>query len=110
MAFITGCGGGSSSTSIPTDVPVVLAPACSDPVPLQGSYSRGITTYVVVLNSGEISAVQARSLEAKHGFTLKYVYPYSSVFAAELSPQALASLRCDPLVVSVAYDRPPSPS
>ncbi|MES2460137.1 MAG: hypothetical protein V4671_06115 [Armatimonadota bacterium] len=107
IVLFAGCGGGSSTVSIPR--PLVLAPACSNPSPLTGSYDPQVPQYVVVLTPGEISAVLARNLEARHGFTLKYVYPGSSVFAAELSPKALASLRCDPLVVSIAYDIAPFP-
>jgi hypothetical protein len=66
---------------------------------------------LVLLTPGTSAAEQAPRLAAEHGFTVKYTYSSSPrYFAAELSPEALARLRCDALVVEVDYDSPVFPA
>jgi hypothetical protein len=105
VALVAGCGGGSGSLPIPSGAPVVLAPACGDPAPLSGDYVPGSRTYVLLLTY-ESTVEQARLLEARYGFTLKYIYNSAPTFVIEAAPEALARLRCDPLVANIAYDDP----
>ncbi|MES2464862.1 MAG: hypothetical protein V4671_30220 [Armatimonadota bacterium] len=105
IVLFAGCGGGGSSSVTPGGGPVVLAPACSNPAPLTGTYD-GVPTYIVALTPGTSAAEQAPLLGAKYGFTVQYTFPSSyspPYFSAELSPEALARLRCDPLVAETFY-------
>lgn len=105
VVLLTGCGGGSSTLPIPSGAPVVLAPACGSPALLTGEYFPRYQTYILLLTF-ETTVEDARLLEAKYGFTLKYIYNSAPTFVIEASPEALARLRCDPLVASIAYDNP----
>ena len=69
----------------------------------KGTYDPRLSTYIVTLVPGTISPEQAPLLGIKYGFTVEQALSSSSAFSAELSPEALAQLRCDPLVVEIAY-------
>ncbi|MES2462787.1 MAG: hypothetical protein V4671_19570 [Armatimonadota bacterium] len=103
----TGCGGGTSTTTVPNPTPIatplVLAPACSDPVPLRGTYDPRGSRLQVTLIPGTDATEQAPLLGAKYGFTPQFILSSSPSFQAELSPEALARLRCDPFVADIYY-------
>jgi hypothetical protein len=105
LALLSGCGGGGPSTAVPAPItaPIVLAPACGSPAPLLGDY-QGLATYFVTLTPGTSAAEQAPLLAAKYGFTVEYTFTSSpTIFSAILSPEVLARLRCDPLVIETGY-------
>jgi hypothetical protein len=60
--------------------------------------------YIVSYRSGtDVKAVTAE-LAATYGFTPTFVFDVVPGFAAVLSEQALAGIRCDNRVASVEYD------
>lgn len=84
-----------------------LTPACTNPAPLQGTPSpRRESRYIVLFRSGVEPTAEVARLARAYGFTPTHVYLFASGgFAAELTPNAVAGLRCEGSVRVVEYDQ-----
>ena len=74
---------------------------CSDPAPLHEGEDVIPNEYIVVFEYDRVADAEALTarLAETYDFTPMSVYTHAiKGFAAELSPEALAGLRCEPLV------------
>jgi hypothetical protein len=77
---------------------------CSDPAPLSGSAVPGAPGYIVRLGDNVDAVAEATRLASDYDFTLTFVYIALKGFAAEMSASALAGIRCEATVLSVAHN------
>jgi len=107
VALVT-CGGSSSPTApaapAPTDPSTVIEPSCSDPAPLEGTYDPRAPGYIVSFVQGTDARASAEELAAKYGFEVSRVFQSLPGFNAELTPETVAAIRCEPVVVLVEHD------
>lgn len=84
----------------------VLPTSCSDPAPLLGTPdSRVADSYIVVFDDSTDSAARTAELEEKYGFTAQYVYEHAlEGFAAVLSAETVAAIRCEADVKYIEHD------
>jgi hypothetical protein len=107
LMLLSGCGGGSGTgeTEVPVPAPEVLTPACSTPASLIGRFDARVTGYFVIFNDDVDAAKQTPILAERLGFTPRHIYiTVLNGFAAELTPEQIASLRCDPSVKYLEYN------
>jgi hypothetical protein len=109
-AVLAGCGGGSSTTATPIPARVELTPACSDPARLERTWDPRTPLFIVKLNDDRVplgprSRETTLQLAAKYGFTPEHIYDaVLNGFAAPLTPEQVAQLRCDPDIDYLAYN------
>lgn len=86
--------------------PAVHAPACEQPAPLNGKWDRKAPGYIVMFTEDVVDARSlAYELGDEHGFTPHGIYGASKGFSvSELSPRALADLRCERQIRGVWFD------
>ena len=84
----------------------VIAPACAAPAPLRGEpTSRLADHYIVVYKSGTNVRAATQTFEGRFGFTARHYYAHAILgFAATLSAEAVAAIRCDARVDFVEHD------
>jgi len=82
-----------------------LTPPCSAPAPLRSARPQDRAPgYIFGYRSGTDAKAVTAELAAKYDFSPEFVYDTLPGFAAVVSEQALASIRCDNRVASVEYD------
>jgi hypothetical protein len=82
---------------------LVLPPPCDNPAPLLGSPNPAVPRYFVVFHDTIETRAEVDRLAAQYGFQPRHVYEYVlNGFSAELPPQTLADLRCEPSVRDTA--------
>src|SRR5918999_4237604 len=92
-----------TETPEPLLPPPVLAPPCDSPAPLVGIWDARAPRYIVVFHDTIDVTPEIDRLAARYGFQPRHVYEHVlGGFSAVLTPQTLASLRCEP---SVGYVR-----
>ncbi len=90
--------------------PRVLA-LCENPAPLTGEPEPGVSGYIVSFHDGADAEAETTRVEAQCGFEARSVFQVPSPgFSADLSPAALDCVRCEPVVRSVAPNRPIFPA
>lgn len=100
---LPGCARGGT----PVDAePRVVKPACPSPAPLNGRFdARAPDAYIVTYRAGTDAAAVTEGLQRKYGFTARHVYTAALLgFAATLTPEALAGIRCEPEVEAAEYE------
>lgn len=83
---------------------------CENPAPLTGEPAPGVSEYIVGFHDGIDTETETSRLEAQCGFEASVVFTIIPAFVAKLSPEALECVRCDPVVESVAPNRPIFPA
>ena len=80
-----------------------VAPQCAEPASLNlaGPGAEPGQAWIVLLQPDTPADYIANVLPARYGYTPKSVYEAISGFVAELTPQQIASLRCDSTVLMV---------
>lgn len=82
-----------------------LTPPCSAPAPLRSARPQDRAPgYIVTYRSGTDSRMVTAELASKYDFSPTFVYTVVPGFAAVLSEQALAAIRCDSRIAFVDYD------
>jgi len=82
-----------------------IVPACASPAPLLGTYQAAAPDYIVKYNDNVDAAAETARLAAAFGFTPRFVYQAAiRGFAAPLSPNVVASIRCERSVQYVEHD------
>lgn len=86
---------------------LIATPVCSDPAPLKGVPDSGIEDqYIVVFVEGTAARVTAERYADSYNFTPRYVYEHALLgFAATLSKEVVAAIRCEPEVDYVEHDQ-----
>lgn len=94
--FVPGTGVGVNSLS-------VAPPRCSEPAYLGVAKSdqQPADGWIVVMQPGTTIDYVTKTLPANHGFAIRTLYQTLLGFAAELTPQQLAGLRCDAAVAFI---------
>jgi hypothetical protein len=78
--------------------------SCSSPAPLLGTKTTA-PGYIVVYKEGTNVQETTQELAKKYNFTPRHVYQYALLgFSAELSAEALARIRCEPVVRNVSHN------
>lgn len=78
---------------------------CADPAPLYGEFNALAPGYIVQFRPGTNAVETAHALAAKYGFTLRYVWDVALLgFSAEMTPETVAALRCEPSILSISYE------
>lgn len=81
--------------------PAPIMPQCANPIPLEPRRPEDAAPgYIVLLDD----SVPAATFVAQHGITPIYLYQTFNAFYAELSPEKVAELRCDPAVAIIEQD------
>ncbi len=80
----------------------VVAPACTNPAPLVGQFNPRAPLLLVIFRDGVAADAEISDLTAKFAFTPVLRWPFG--FAALLTPEALAGVRCEASVRLVEHD------
>jgi hypothetical protein len=92
--FVIGISGSTEGSD-------VVTPDCSAPAPLLfGLAGYEAEGWIVVFHPGTNAAQVAAELSARLGFTITSLYEELPGFLAEMTPETIAALRCEP---SVSY-------
>jgi len=84
----------------------VVAPSCATPAPLLGQTDCVAPGFIVVFHAQVDAQVEAPRLASAYGFQLTHLWTAAlEGFSAEMSPQALAAVRCEASVTSVEYNQ-----
>jgi peptidase inhibitor I9 len=84
--------------------PRVVAPPCSAPAQLLGSYS--IPGYIVAFHDTIDATAETARLASRYQFTPRHVYTIAlRGFSAPLADTVVAALRCERSVHSIEYDQ-----
>ena len=84
--------------------PRVLEPPCPTPAPLEGEWDRRAPGYMVILRSEPNPLALAQAFVEKHGLVTGSISRH--VFTIkEISPEALAALRCETFVKLVLRNK-----
>ncbi len=86
--------------------PEIVTPPCDDPAPIVNSYDPKESGYIVIFHVGTDARQETSRLVQVHGFTLRHVFAAEPLqgFSAEISPAALATIRCDKSVNYVEFN------
>lgn len=100
---ITGCG---ELAGPRPRAPAQPAPACAHPAPLAGTYDPAAPGYIVQYQAGVDPVSETSRLAAKYDFIPAHVYTAAlHGFAATLTPDAVAGVRCEQSVASLEYNQ-----
>ena len=77
---------------------------CRNPAPLSGVADSRAPGYIVRLREDVDATAEATRLASRFEFRVTIVYTALKGFAAEMSDEALAALRCEPTVLAVTHD------
>jgi hypothetical protein len=78
---------------------------CAQPAPLLGRYDPAAPGFIVQYRDGIDAVSETSRLASRYDFTPTYVYTAAlHGFAAPLTPDVVASLRCESSVASVEHD------
>jgi hypothetical protein len=96
----TGCGSDTNPVA-----PSPVQPSCTAPAPLLGVPNPAAPGYIVLFYDNVDAVAETQRLAAKHAFAPTYVYQSAiKGFAAQLRPEVVAALRCEPSVASIEYN------
>lgn len=94
--------GGCADEPTATAAPRVLAPSCEQPAPLDGVFDARAPLMLVVFRDSVAAEAETNRLAAQYSFAPTHRWSFG--FAAMLSPEVVASLRCAASVRVVEYD------
>ena len=104
FVLVAACGEGGGRIVEPLHE--VVTPSCTSPARLLGYPDPRLPdSYLVAFHAGTDAAATAAALEQKYGFRAKSVWTSAiQGFAATLTSNIVAGLRCEPAVDLVEYD------
>lgn len=77
---------------------------CANPAPLRGQANPRAPGYIVVYQDGTPASETTEQLARKYGFAPRHVYTVFPGFAADLTTDALAGVRCESVVRYVEHN------
>ncbi|HEX2062462.1 MAG TPA: DUF5719 family protein [Thermoanaerobaculia bacterium] len=83
----------------------VVTPVCENPAPLELNPSHAAPGYIVLYRQGTDAVTTTAALAEKYDFTPLDVFEHVPAFYAELTPQMIAGLRCESVVVVVEQNQ-----
>jgi hypothetical protein len=84
----------------------ILDPPCGQPAPLEGQSDPGVSGFIIgVRESTNYPGILAHELGRKYGFIPDAIFKTGSFSVVEITPRALARLRCAPDVENVSFVR-----
>jgi hypothetical protein len=87
-------------------LPATPAPPCSDPAPLLGTPDPPAPGYIVMFKDGIDGRQEAERLAEHYNFELRHIYEFGQTgFSAEMPPEVVAALRCEPSVKYVEHNQ-----
>ncbi len=96
------CATACSDEPTSSTTPRVVAPPCAQPAPLEGQFNPRAPLKLVVFRDGVAADTEISRLAAKFTFTPTSTWTFG--FAATLTPEVLAGVRCEPVVRLVEHD------
>ena len=90
--LMAGCGNASGPAGL-----------CADPAPLNGSPDPAAPRFIVMYREGTDAAAETSRLAERYDFTPRHVWTALLGFSAELTPTALAGVRCEESVATVSH-------
>jgi hypothetical protein len=87
--------------------PEISEPNCDQPAPLDGEWNAKTPGYLVGFRNGTADAGSlAYQLGRRYGFVPESIYKtIGGFYVVELSPEALAGLRCEPQVQAISFNQ-----
>jgi hypothetical protein len=83
----------------------VVTPPCENPSPLNGKPNPLREGYIVTFTRGVNAVLESERLSTKYQLTPTTVFLFGSGgFAATITAQKVAALRCEPTVASIEHD------
>jgi len=106
--FLSACGNSPTEprSASPTEPRTEPAAACTAPAPLLGQFHPETPGYIVAFQDGVNAQEATQSLARKYGFTPRWIYQVTPGFAADLTGEIVAQIRCEPTVQYVEHDSP----
>lgn len=103
---VVGCGAAAATAPDPTPESLLaLQPSCDQPAPLYGEPDPNTPGYIVGFRDGVKSEVETPRLAALYDFQPSFTYTTAlQGFAAELTPETVAELRCVSTIKSIEHD------
>jgi hypothetical protein len=102
LCVILGC---NRTTPLGPGVEIV-PPACVNPAPLLGQYDGRAPGYIIDLKDGVDVIVETDRLATRYNFTPTHVYDaVLGGFSANLTPAAVAGLRCENTVNYIEFNQ-----
>lgn len=84
---------------------------CANPAPLYGELHPETPGYIVVYRQGTDVAAETARLAARYGFVAQFVFQSAILgFSAQLTPETVSALRCEPSVQWIEFDVPVYPA
>ena len=101
LAFAT-----ASCREVSAPIPdAAIVSGCVQPAPFLGREDPAAPGVIVVYREGVDVVIETNRLASKYAFTPAYVYTAAlHGFAATLTPEAVAGVRCEPSVASVEHN------
>jgi hypothetical protein len=95
-----------SSFGVGDERHIVVAPSCAEPAPFRNRYDPKGKGYIVIFHDGTDARAETHRLADTYRFALRHVFTGRSLqgFSAEMSPSALAAVRCDKKVEYVEFN------
>jgi hypothetical protein len=103
IVLITGCQPHLTTPDSPRHE--LLEPPCTTPAPVYGQFDAAAPGFIVVFEDTIDGAEETHRLSALYGFQPRFVYTHAlQGFSAELTPTALAGIRCEPPVRYASFN------
>ena len=105
LLLLVACG-----KSSPLEPDNVIGPQCASPAPLINENNRAhpdriIDEYIVLFRQGTNTSAESSRLASKYGFTVKEIFTIIPAIAADLHPDVVAKLRCEPSVQTIEFSK-----
>ena len=99
LVFLAAC-----DSPLASEARTLLNPGCASPAPVEREPDPELANqWIVVYHTGTDAQATTARLAREHGFVPRFVYEHAlQGFSAELTPQALAGVRCASEVKYVA--------
>ncbi|HRC54817.1 MAG TPA: hypothetical protein PKU97_02790 [Kofleriaceae bacterium] len=92
------------------DEDAIAGPSCGAPAPLLGMYDARAPGFIIAVQAGLDVTQEVGRLTQAYGFKTSRVFTSISAFAAELTDDQVARLRCDSAIQYVQHDSVSSPN
>lgn len=83
---------------------IAAAYFCGNPVPVRGQWTPKAPGYIIYFKSGVNAVTETKRLALLYGFNPNSIFDMIGGFYAELSPDVLEPIRCEPTINEIYFD------